>query len=99
MALTAGLNKPEEKMKLRIAAGLLLLSFYALGAPEGQGATNDTPEFQEVYELLRANLAGTDEGELNRAAVRGLLSQLQSRASLSGESKETSLTTPAESAI
>jgi hypothetical protein len=38
--------------------------------------------FQEVYELLRTNLAGLSEAELNRAAVQGLLSQLQPQVSV-----------------
>jgi hypothetical protein len=38
--------------------------------------------FKEVYELLRTNLAGMSEAELNRAAVQGLLSQLQPQVSV-----------------
>ena len=38
--------------------------------------------FQEVYDLLKANLAGLDESELNRAAVDGLLTKLRGRAYL-----------------
>src|SRR5258708_33627455 len=34
-------------------------------------ATNDAPDFKEVYDLLRANLAGADEAGLNRAAGQG----------------------------
>lgn len=37
--------------------------------------TNDLPHFQEVLRVLRANLAGVSEEELNRAAVAGLLNQ------------------------
>jgi hypothetical protein len=44
--------------------------------------TNQTPDFAEVYGLVRAHLAGMTESELNRAAVEGLLTVLGSRVSL-----------------
>ena len=44
------------------------------------------PKFQEVYELLRTNLNGVSDAELNRAAVAGLLEQLQPKVSLAGDS-------------
>ncbi|MEK7675063.1 MAG: S41 family peptidase [Verrucomicrobiota bacterium] len=37
------------------------------------------PQFQEVFGLIRSNLAGMSEAELNRAATRGLLAQLGSQ--------------------
>lgn len=40
------------------------------------------PDFKEVYDLLRANVTGLTEADLNRAAVQGLLAELGSRASL-----------------
>jgi hypothetical protein len=46
--------------------------------------TPKTPDFKEVYDLLRTNLGGIDEKTLNEAAVQGLLSQLQGRAVLVG---------------
>src|SRR5438128_76725 len=46
---------------------------------------NDPPELKEVLELLRANLAGANEADLNRAAVQGLLAQLGPKVSLVGE--------------
>ena len=48
------------------------------------GSTNDLPKFDEVYQLLRANLNGASEADLNRAAVEGLLDQLKSGAMLAG---------------
>jgi len=75
-------------MNLKFVAGFLLLGLCPFGAALQGAATNDSPEFKEVYELLRANLAGADETELNRAAVQGLLGQLRSRAALVGEQKE-----------
>src|SRR5438105_5204911 len=85
-------------MKLRFATGLFLLNFGLLPGIRG-GSTNEAPDFKEVYELLRANLAGTDEAGLNRTAVEGLLGQLQSRAALIGDSKEATPLLSAESAI
>lgn len=48
--------------------------------------TNESPDFNEVYDLLRAHLAGSNGPELNRAAVKGLLQQLPARVALSGDS-------------
>lgn len=48
-------------------------------------ATNDAPDFKEVYELLKANLAGVTDTELNRAAVAGLLSELRPQVRVIGE--------------
>ena len=48
------------------------------------GPTNEWPKFDEVYQLLRAHLKGASEGDLNRAAVEGLLAQLKSGAMLVG---------------
>jgi hypothetical protein len=42
-------------------------------------------QFQEVFDLLKANLAGTSEPELNRAAVRGLLDQLSGKVTVVGD--------------
>jgi hypothetical protein len=44
--------------------------------------TNATPDFKEVYDLLRTNLAGATDENLNRAAVEGLLAQLRGKALL-----------------
>jgi hypothetical protein len=40
------------------------------------------PEFKEVYDLIRAHLAGMSEGQLNQAAVSALVSGLAPRVSL-----------------
>jgi hypothetical protein len=56
---------------------------FCLAACAGWAAsTNDLPKFDEVYQLLRANLTGASDADLNRAAVRGLLDQLKSSAML-----------------
>jgi hypothetical protein len=40
------------------------------------------PEFKEVYDLVRAHLAGVSEAQLNQAAVQALVSGLGPRVSL-----------------
>jgi len=47
-------------------------------------STNEWPQFSEVYELLRAHLPGATDGELNRAAVEGLLKNLRGKAAIVG---------------
>lgn len=47
----------------------------------------DTLEFKEVFELIRANAAGISEAELNRAAVDGLLANVNARAWLVNPAK------------
>jgi len=56
---------------------------FSLAACAGlAGPANDPPKFDEVYQLLRTNLNGLSEADLNRAAVEGLLAQLKSGAML-----------------
>jgi hypothetical protein len=45
-------------------------------------AADPTPKFDDLYQVLSAHLEGVTPGELNRAAVRGLLDQLGPRVSL-----------------
>jgi hypothetical protein len=46
------------------------------------GADSGPPQFREVYDLLRTNLNGVGERELNRAAVYGLIDQLSPKVTL-----------------
>jgi hypothetical protein len=57
------------------------------------------PDFKEVYELLRANLAGAADADLNRAAVEGLLAQLHGKASLVGDAAESATNAPLSKAM
>jgi hypothetical protein len=41
--------------------------------------------FQELYDLLKTNLAGATEAQLNQAAVQGLLEQLRPKVNVVGE--------------
>jgi hypothetical protein len=66
-------------------SALLLVSacgFKLMGAPAAPARDLPAPPFTEVYGVVRSNVTGLTEAELNRAAVHGLLSQLQSRATL-----------------
>ncbi|HZV36292.1 MAG TPA: S41 family peptidase [Verrucomicrobiae bacterium] len=62
------------------AAVLALLALPMAGRADVN--TNDTPDFKEVYDLIRSHLAGESESELNRDAVQGLLQQLHAKVSL-----------------
>jgi hypothetical protein len=57
---------------LMLAGGLLA----------GPAASPTPPDFKEVYDLLRAHLPDATDAALNQAAVTGLLTQLNGKASL-----------------
>jgi len=44
--------------------------------------SNGSPDFKEVYELIRQHVAGVSEAELNRAAVQGLVNALGTKVML-----------------
>ncbi len=58
-------------------AGCLL--FLLAPAPCVRAATNTVPDFRVVFDLVRANLVGVSEADLNRAAVEGLLAGLRGK--------------------
>ncbi|MDB6032746.1 MAG: peptidase [Verrucomicrobiales bacterium] len=66
-------------MKLR----LLVACICCLAGP--LAFANESADLKEVLDLLRANLAGAKDEEINRAAVQGLISQLAPRVSLVGQ--------------
>jgi len=74
---------------------LTFLTAVLAGPFPAPAATNSAPDFKEVYELIRANLAGSSDAELNRAAVYSLLKELSPKASLvtSGEAVHSTLAT------
>ena len=45
-------------------------------------STNAAPDFNEVFGLIKSNLAGGNESDLNQTAVNGLLEQLHGKAAL-----------------
>ena len=73
-------------MRIGINSLLAALLMLAGGRADLRAQTNavdvQAPDFKEVYDLIRAHLAGMSEGQLNRAAVGGLVSGLAPRVSL-----------------
>jgi hypothetical protein len=66
-----------------LLAGLLMLAGGQAGLrAEAKAEDAPAPEFKEVYDLIRAHLAGMSEGQLNQAAVGALVSGLAPRVSL-----------------
>jgi hypothetical protein len=52
-------------------------------APAGHAdVTNGAPDFKEVYDLIRSNLAGITDADLDHAAVLGLLHEMRPKVSL-----------------
>lgn len=68
----------------RSGIGIFLAVFVAVAGPVSSRAagTNASPDFQEVYDLIRQHASGLSPEELNRAAVQGLVKALGSRVSL-----------------
>jgi len=87
-------NMKSWKQALSGVLGLGL--FLAVGASSGRAeGTNELPHFQEVFRLLRANLSDVSEEDLNRAAVKGLLSEFYPRVVLAANLAST----PAETTL
>jgi C-terminal processing protease CtpA/Prc len=68
----------------RSRIGIFLAAFLGLAGQVSLRAadTNASPDFQEVYDLIRQHASGLSAEELNRAAVQGLINALGSRVSL-----------------
>jgi len=45
-------------------------------------SADSSPDFQNVYSVIRSNLVGITDDELNRATVNGLLRELDRRVAL-----------------
>ena len=73
---------------MRMRINLLLPVLLVLGGGQAGLPAQTTaeaaqaPDFKEVYDLIRAHLAGTSEQQLNQAAVRALVEGLAPRVSL-----------------
>ena len=63
---------------------LALIGWLATPCARGADTTNPAPDFKEVYDLLRTNLTGATDDNLNRAAIEGLLSRFPGKVSLVG---------------
>jgi hypothetical protein len=70
-------------MKLRTYAAPALILTLLCGQlmPDAAGA-EASPDFKEVYDLIRAELPGMSDADMNKAAVQGLISALSPRVSL-----------------
>src|SRR5579871_253830 len=76
-------------MKLMRLMALGAATLALLGRPAGLLADGAAaPDFKEVYELIRSNLAGETESDLNQAAVQGLLHQLHAKVALVSRKSE-----------
>src|SRR5437773_1404839 len=69
-----------KKLHLTLAVGICSLLVGSGNLPAAD--TNTLPQFKEIYDLLRAQLKGVKEEDLESAAVKGLLAQLQSQVTL-----------------
>jgi hypothetical protein len=63
---------------------LAVTGWLAMPCAWGTDTTNPAPDFKEVYDLLRTNLTGATDDNLNRAAIEGLLSRFPGKVSLVG---------------
>src|ERR1035441_2441309 len=63
---------------------LALTGWLPMHCARGADTTNSAPDFKEVYDLLRTNLTGATDDNLNRAAIEGLLSRFHGKVSLVG---------------
>jgi hypothetical protein len=74
---------------LAVLTGLLVFweaSWSLQAAPSGEA-----PDFKEVYDLIRTNVAGVSQAQLDRAAVQALVSSLAPKVLLAESSTETNL--------
>src|SRR5882672_5731766 len=69
-----------------ILAGLLAL--FALTTVSRAGAPAEPPDFKEVYDLIRAHVAGLSQPQLDRAAVQALVAALAPKVMLVGDDNE-----------
>ncbi len=60
------------------------LSVWLGGAAGLRAAETNAPDFREIYDLVRAHLAGASDAELSRAAVDGLLTELRGKVRIVG---------------
>src|SRR5258707_1340541 len=74
---------------LSVLAGLLVICEGSLSLPAAPLA--DAPDFKEVYDLIRTNIAGVSQPQLDRAAVQALVSALAPRVLLAESGAETNL--------
>src|SRR5215472_3883649 len=74
----------------RIGTTAVLLSLFAISVT----AATESPDFKEVYDLVRTHVPGLSSEELNKAAVDGLIQDLKPRVSLVGDEGQGTPTEP-----
>ena len=77
----------------RIGLFLALLIAVTGSIPLRAATTNASPDFQEVFDLIRQHAAGVSAEELNHAAVQGLLAALGPKVSLGTNNASANATT------
>lgn len=78
---------------------LAVTGWLATPCVRGADTTNPVPDFKEVYDLLRTNLTGATDDNLNRAAIEGLLSRFPGKVSLVGGAADGSAIPPGGTAL
>jgi len=79
-------------MRQGILSVLIGLFVFCEGPLALQGAVSaDSPDFKEVYDLIRTNISGVSQAQLDRAAVQALVSALAPRVALAEGVTETNL--------
>ena len=71
-------------MKTVLDWSYLLLLLPGLAFVSQTQASESSPDFEEVRQLVREHMAGTSDSELNRASVEGLLNSLRGKVRLIG---------------
>src|SRR5438105_617084 len=65
-----------------------LLAIFSVTAVSRAGAPAEPPDFKEVYDLIRAHVAGLNQPQLDRAAVQALVAALAPKVMLVGEDNQ-----------
>jgi hypothetical protein len=78
-----------RKLALVSAIALWVAGCAAISLSAADKSTVTSPEFRQVFDLIRENLPGVSEAELNRAATEGLVAKLSPRVALVGSNDTT----------
>jgi hypothetical protein len=70
------------------------LIFLSASIAASASVTNDLPRFEELYKLLRENLGSVNASDLDQAAVKGLIHELQPHALLGAAGTTSAVSTP-----
>src|SRR5689334_20672095 len=73
---------------IRFRCQLMAMTVVLAAAPSPRAFAASTADFQEVFEVIRTNIGGIKEADLNVAAVEGLLAKLDSKAWLIDPNKK-----------